>query len=106
MTTDDTRPRTEAGRQLLAKVNQPFSPPIGVLLPEEVVAIEAEARAQGALHAHLVNEGDIERALDAERARHAALVAAARRVLEYGHIRPFADAAREELRAALDGEPR
>ena len=30
--------------------------------PRDILAIEAEARAQGALHAHLVNEGDIEQA--------------------------------------------
>jgi hypothetical protein len=41
-----------------------------------------------------------------ERARYAALVEAAQKVLEYGHIRPFADAARDALRAALEGEPR
>lgn len=36
-------PRTEAGKRLLAKVNA--EPPIGMLLPEDIDAIEAEAVA-------------------------------------------------------------
>lgn len=53
-----SEPTTEAGRALLEAYNGGSTFPIR----DDILAIEAEARAQGALHAHLVNEGDIEEA--------------------------------------------
>ena len=53
-----SKPTTKAGRALLEAYNGGSTFPIR----DDILAIEAEARAQGALHAHLVNEGDIEQA--------------------------------------------
>jgi hypothetical protein len=71
-------PRTEAGRRVVeATASDPFIPDdqkaaLRTAAAKAVLAIEDEARAQGALHEHLAAEGDIERAVDGDAVRAAA----------------------------------
>ena len=58
-----SEPTTEAGKRLLVTFRSMYEDAEWLAAAEfDIAAIEAEARAQGALHAHLVNEGDIEQA--------------------------------------------
>jgi len=95
MTTDDTRPLTDGGRWLLdhqglVNISKPAHHSMRgdeIDLRAAIITIEREAA-------------------DAERARHAALVAAARAVLDWLDEHFDGSDVQAALRAALDGEPR
>jgi hypothetical protein len=98
MTTDDTRPRTATGKLV---ADEFFSLLVDNFAGTKHWNEQEQLRRVDALVADVEAE-----AIDADRARHAALVAAAREVVEWGNDSNEGVVRIAAIRAALDGEPR